>query len=73
MMKTGDKVVYIETDKTQLKCGETYTIRSISRDFFGDDLLYLEGIDTGYFYWRFRSLEEMQNTNFIQVAKKGSV
>ena len=68
-MQVGDKVVCVDKTKTSITFGETYTIQRVSRDYWGDNILYLEGIDEGFFSWRFCSLELMQNTNFIQVAK----
>jgi hypothetical protein len=69
-MRVGDKVICVDKTKTSITFGETYTIQKINKDYRGDDICYLEGIDEGFFFYRFRSLEEMQNTNFISIAKK---
>jgi hypothetical protein len=66
-MNVGDKVVCIDASygfSYGLKKGEIYTI---AREYAG--CYYLIGIDGGWFSSRFRPLEEMQNTNFIRVAK----
>jgi hypothetical protein len=74
-MEVGDKVVYIDREKGGLSFGEIYTIESIqskidkSDEPYCQDILYLKGNDTGYFDWRFRPLEEMQNTNFIGLVQ----
>ena len=70
MMEIGDKVVCVDKSKRRLYFGETYTIQKIVRDIWGDDIIHLEGINEGFFFWRFCSLEELQNENFIRIAKE---
>jgi hypothetical protein len=68
-MQAGDKVVCVEKNKVNISFGETYTINRVVKDSWNDDLLYVEGIEEGFFDWRFRPLEKMQNENFISVRQ----
>lgn len=69
-MQVGDKVVCVNNDdKPQLSIGEIYTI-SGEHNSYGDIFFYLEGIVPDFYPRRFRPLEEMQNENFVSIAKK---
>jgi hypothetical protein len=75
MMEVGDKVVYTERNTNDLIRGNIYIIEKIDPKFgegnYESAILHLQGVKTGYFDWRFRSLEQMQNENFISIAKAG--
>jgi hypothetical protein len=66
-MNIGDKVVCVDNSYGSsygLKKGEIYTVRQLPyRSYYLNELV--GSWDAG----RFRSLEEMQNENFIRVAK----
>jgi hypothetical protein len=68
MMNLGDKVVCVDDEDSgihkKLKVGEIYTI--IDRLF---EAYYFAETSGGWYQYRFRSLEEMQNTNFVSIAK----
>ena len=74
-MEIGDKVVCVNREASGLSIGEIYTIERIDPGRthnaypYNAPLLYLKGNDTGYFDWRFRPLEEMQNENFIGLVQ----
>jgi hypothetical protein len=74
-MQAGDKVVCVNREASGLSIGEIFTVERINLGRpsaaypYNAPLLYLKGNDSGYFDWRFRPLEEMQNTNFISLVQ----
>jgi hypothetical protein len=73
-MQVGDKVVCINNDdwKHTLTIGKEYTCTTRLPTFTGrGDMLYLYDLSGGYYAYRFRELEKMQETNFIELVGKG--
>lgn len=68
-MQVGDKVVCTDQgggNGSQL--GGIYTIIRIDKRSW-DTFFYFKELDVGFYNYRFRLLEEIQNTNFIGLVQ----
>jgi hypothetical protein len=68
-MQVGDKVVCVNPNGDLVR-GGIYTITGIRYpERLGNTLYDIAGISWGRCSWRFKNLEEMQNTNFIRLVR----